>query len=109
MFRAKGEKTWTACPYDRTLYGFTGEVEIADNRTIEESTTITFDVVQGIAEVSVKDGVDIKLLNAAGAEVNAGIGATETGIIIDVKTVGKGTYKLCLTKDYENVEMEVKL
>lgn len=109
MFRAKGEKTWTACPYDRTLYGFTGEVEIADNRTIEESTTITFDVVQGIAEVSVKDGVDIKLLNAAGAEVNDGIGATDTGIIIDVKAVGKGTYKLCLTKDYENVEMEVKL
>lgn len=109
MFRAKGEENWTACPYDRTLYGFTGEIEIADNRTIEESTTITFDVVQGIAEVSVKDGVDIKLLNAAGAGVTAGVEATDTGIIIDVKAVGKGTYKLCLTKDYENVEMEVKL
>lgn len=109
MFRAKGEKKWTACPYDRTLYGFVGEVEIADNRTIEESTVITIDAIQAVAEVSVKDGVEIKLLDASGAEVKSGIGATETGITIDLNIIAKGTYKLCLTKDYENVEMEVKL
>lgn len=108
MVKIKGGE-WEPVPFDRTDKSVTGEIEIADNRTIEESTKINIDIANATAEVKVKDGVTIKLLDAAGAEVNNGVNATETGVIIDVKTVGSGTYKLCLTKDYENVEMEVKL
>ena len=108
MFKVKGGE-WEICPYDRTYSYFKGEIEIADTRTIEESTKINIDIAAGTAEVKVKDGVTVKLLDAAGTEVNSGISATETGVVIDVKSVGEGTYKLCLTKDYENVEMEVKL
>lgn len=109
MFRLKGEKKWTACAYPRDLRNFCGEIEIADTRTIEEATTIKFDAQNSVVEIKTKDGVDIKLLDAASAEVRTGVTVTDKGIDIDVTKLAKGSYKLKMTKDAENVEMEVEL
>ena len=59
--------------------------------------------------VETKDGVDWKLTDSSGASITEGVSYNVTILTIQTSELAKGTYKLALKRDADQLELTLKM
>lgn len=85
-----------------------GELPISDLQTIEETTSLSYDVEGNVLTLELKDAVRYSL-DLAGVPYLSGISEKDVPVRIDVSDLPLGNYDLCLTKKRETVHLKLNM
>lgn len=89
--------------------GCVWEYLLADEHTIEESTSLTYNKTEHMMRLRVKEGVTATLQTSDGTDCSASCNAEGQEIRIDTSTLPGGTYRLILQKETERKELLIAL
>lgn len=98
---------WKPVRWDRTQ-DIVAEIELTDEQTLAEVTSVKYAKTTGLLTVETKDGVDWKL-SGASATASEAVQYAGTTMSIDTSLLPKGSYTLTLSRDKEKVELKLKM
>lgn len=108
LFRSDRTPEWEEALFDRES-SVVGELPIADAYSIEDATTVSYNVSSAVATVKTKNGVAMSLVDASGVQITQGVTVKGTQMNITASALKEGEYVIKLSKDEEYKELKVKL
>ena len=108
LYRSDRTAEWTEVPFDRES-NIKGELLLADQYSIEEKTTVKYDIASATATIATKSGVAMSLLDEKGNPVTDGVTVSNSKMTISANKLKEGTYVVVLSKGDEYKELKVKL
>ena len=104
---------WPEGRWEYPLYDLTSdivaEIFVTDDTTLAEVTSLSYNKTTGEMVVETKDGVDWKLTDSSGASITEGVSYNVTILTIQTSELAKGTYKLALKRDADQLELTLKM
>lgn len=89
--------------------GYIWDYLLADEYTIEESTSLTYNKTERMMRLQVKEGVTATLQASDGTDYSSSCSTAGQEIRIDTSTLPGGTYRLILQKETERKELLIAL
>jgi len=109
-YKSKITPEWTLADVEVANSRIVGRYPIADQKTIDQSTSVTYSVKNKMLTLSSKAGVNVQILSPEGQLVQEWKDVNEgTPMNLDCSALPAGSYKVSMTKKDELKEFTLKI